>query len=60
MPKFNVGAATHPGKRKPVNEDAYVFFPPEDGCRHPKGMLLVLADGMGGRAGGARVAENSR
>jgi protein phosphatase len=57
MPKFIVGAASHPGQRKTVNEDAYSFYPPEDGREHPKGMLLALADGMGGRAGGGQASQ---
>jgi protein phosphatase len=55
--KITIGAATDVGKRKTVNEDAFAFFPPEKGQNHPKGLLLALADGMGGRAGGARASK---
>ncbi len=56
-PIITVGAASDPGKRKSVNEDAFAFFPPEEGRSHPKGLLLALADGMGGRAGGAQASK---
>jgi protein phosphatase len=56
-PEITIGAATHPGKRKPVNEDAFGFFPPEAGRPHPKGLIMVLADGLGGRAGGGQASK---
>ena len=56
-PHITIGAATDVGNRKAENEDAYAFFPPEQGQSHPKGLLMALADGMGGRAGGARASK---
>jgi len=55
--KYTVGACTDRGRRKTVNEDAYTFFPPEEGQRHSKGLLLALADGMGGRPGGDQASK---
>lgn len=54
---YTVGACTDRGRRKTVNEDAYTFFPPEQGQRHAKGMLVALADGIGGRAGGEQASK---
>jgi protein phosphatase len=56
-PDIAIGAATDIGKRKTANEDAYDFFPPDRGKDHPKGLLMALADGMGGRAGGAQASK---
>ncbi|MGD8367872.1 MAG: Stp1/IreP family PP2C-type Ser/Thr phosphatase [Desulfobacterales bacterium] len=56
-PNVTIGAATDVGKRKTVNEDAFAFFPPEKGRNHPKGLLMAVADGLGGRAGGAQASK---
>lgn len=48
-----IGSLSDTGKRKDKNEDSFAFNAPEDGGMPKKGILLVLADGMGGRAGGA-------
>ncbi len=56
-PTYTVGACSDRGRRKTVNEDAYIFLPPEEGQRHFKGLLLALADGMGGRAGGDQASK---
>ena len=51
--RLKVGAATSVGKVRPVNEDAFVVRPlPGD-----TGWLVVLADGQGGRVGGAWAAQ---
>ncbi len=52
-----IGSASHVGNRKDKNEDYFSFHVPEDGSMPKKGVLLVLADGMGGRAGGALAAK---
>ena len=52
-----VGSATHSGNRKDKNEDYLSYNVPEDGSMPKKGLLLALADGMGGRAGGAEAAR---
>lgn len=46
------GSLSDTGNRKDKNEDFFSFHVPEDGSMPKKGILLVLADGMGGRAGG--------
>ena len=54
-----IGSASHMGKRKEKNDDYLSYYAPEDGSMPKKGILLALADGMGGRAGGdlaARIA----
>jgi protein phosphatase len=54
-----IGSASHMGKRKEKNDDYLSYRVPEDGSMPKKGMLLALADGMGGRPGGdlaARIA----
>ena len=44
------------GKR-PSQEDAYAFSDIVDGAGHPSGLLVVLADGMGGHKAGERASE---
>jgi serine/threonine protein phosphatase PrpC len=57
MAFVTIGSASHVGNRKDKNEDYFSFHAPEDGSMPKKGILLVLADGMGGRAGGAQAAK---
>jgi protein phosphatase len=57
MIKVTIGSASHPGKRKKENEDYHAYFPPEEGCKNKKGILIALADGMGGRSGGAIASK---
>ena len=47
-----IGSASHKGKRKEKNDDYISYRVPEDGSMPKKGILLALADGMGGRPGG--------
>lgn len=54
-----VGSATHVGNRKDKNEDYFSYNVPEDESMPKKGLLFVLADGMGGRAGGAEAARTA-
>ena len=57
-----VGSATHIGMEKKENQDYCAHHIPEDGVDHKKGILLALADGMGGYTGGAiasRVAVDT-
>ncbi|MFC1859772.1 Stp1/IreP family PP2C-type Ser/Thr phosphatase [Thermodesulfobacteriota bacterium] len=57
MTFVTIGTASHPGMRKAENEDALAYFSPEEGRQHKKGLLLALADGMGGRRGGAIASK---
>jgi len=47
-----IGSLTDIGNRKDKNEDFFAYHVPEDGSMPKKGILLALADGMGGRAAG--------
>jgi serine/threonine protein phosphatase PrpC len=53
MTYVTIGSASHTGQRKNENQDHFGYNVPEDGSMPEKGILLALADGMGGRAGGA-------
>ncbi|GHV57754.1 hypothetical protein FACS189460_4830 [Deltaproteobacteria bacterium] len=46
-----IGQITHPGLMRAANEDAFGWF------SVPAGELLVVADGIGGNAGGAEAAQ---
>ncbi|CAB5126135.1 hypothetical protein D3OALGB2SA_3301 [Olavius algarvensis associated proteobacterium Delta 3] len=59
MTQMTIGAATHPGKRKTENEDSYDVVLPEGDTQDRKGILLILADGMGGHAGGAVASRTA-
>jgi PPM family protein phosphatase len=52
-PGIEIGNLTDPGCVRTENEDYYCFAEPENDDRfHRRGRLLVVADGMGGHAGG--------
>lgn len=52
-----IGSASHTGRRKEENQDSFSYNVPEDGRMPRKGILLTLADGMGGRPGGATASK---
>ena len=58
-----IGSATHVGMEKKENQDYHAYhIPPEDSAAQKKGILLALADGMGGYTGGSiasRVAVDT-
>lgn len=56
MPEVRLGHATHAGPR-PHNEDFVAAAAPEGAEREHKGVLLAIADGVGGHAHGREAAE---
>ena len=57
MPFVTIGAATDVGMKRKENQDFHAYFPPEEGYQNQKGLLISLADGMGGHAGGATASR---
>lgn len=57
MKGVTIGSATHPGKEKTENQDFHAWRFPENGNLDKKGILLVLADGMGGHFGGSIASK---
>lgn len=57
MIEITIGSASDPGKEKTVNQDYHAYHMPQDGPNHKKGVLLALADGMGGHGGGEIAAK---
>ena len=51
-------AGSDRGLVRPRNEDAFVLYVPEDEeIRQSKGVLAVVADGVGGRLAGTKPAK---
>ncbi len=55
MASVIIGAATDPGGKREENQDYYAYHVPEHGSK--KGILMALADGMGGRSGGKLASK---
>lgn len=53
MKSVTIGTASDPGQERDENQDYCAYHSPENGILHKKGILLALADGMGGHSGGA-------
>jgi serine/threonine protein phosphatase PrpC len=53
IPRLSIGQATHPGLVRSVNEDSFGWFSTKSG------ELLVIADGMGGHAGGEAAGKTA-
>lgn len=55
---IEVGVASHTGPIRSANEDDYFIFEPRDDAEFERhGRLFVIADGMGGAAGGAEASR---
>lgn len=52
-----IGAASHPGLKRKDNQDCYDYHLPNDDRIHTKGILMTVADGMGGHAAGAMASR---
>jgi protein phosphatase len=57
MGQIIIGAASDPGMKRKENQDSHAVFRPPAGTAHKKGILLALADGMGGHAGGSIASK---
>lgn len=53
MEFITIGAASHPGLKRSDNQDHYAYYWPEEDIAKTKGILMTVADGMGGPTGGA-------
>ncbi len=59
MSGVTIGSASHPGMKKIENQDYYSFYLPKSKGHKKKGILLALADGMGGASGGAIASKTA-
>jgi protein phosphatase len=53
MEFITIGAVSHPGLKRSDNQDHYAYYFPEEDIADTKGILMTVADGMGGHAAGA-------
>ena len=59
MGSVTISAASHPGMHNKENQDYYSYYLPENNQARRKGILLALADGMGGHSGGAIASKTA-
>lgn len=58
MIEFRSAALTHPGRKRPNNEDFITFFEPSDKeVLLTSGSIYVLADGVGGASKGEKASQ---
>lgn len=55
--ELTLGAATHTGLQRSANEDDYLVVALPEGGERPRAVLVAVADGMGGAAGGAEASR---
>ena len=54
---LTIGSASHIGMEKEENQDYHAYHVPESEPKSKKGILLALADGMGGMGGGSLASK---
>ena len=59
MSMVTIGSASHRGMVKKENQDYHSWYIPKDYLLNKKGILLALADGMGGRTGGSTASKTA-
>lgn len=59
MTRIAIAALTDPGMKRKENQDSHTFHVPPDGSAHPKGILMAIADGMGGHSGGSIASKTA-
>jgi protein phosphatase len=57
MRLIDIAVVTHPGRRRKENQDYAGYGAMENPSRKPPDMLMAVADGMGGHAGGGVAAK---
>ncbi|MEA3279493.1 MAG: Stp1/IreP family PP2C-type Ser/Thr phosphatase [Thermodesulfobacteriota bacterium] len=59
MSFITIAAATDPGLQRTNNQDYHAYYSPDDVSAYKKGVLLILADGMGGHSGGEIASKTA-
>ena len=57
MPLVTIDGATHPGLKREENQDYYAYHVHKGRRVHTKGILMTIADGMGGQQGGSVASK---
>lgn len=59
MSQITIAAASDLGQKRKENQDSHTFHIPAGGSSHKKGILMALADGMGGHSGGSIASQTA-